>query len=80
MCLPHRCIATSDAPTTENTALLFLRALGSAWMCLLSRCLEMNYSDFQALCHIKYEQLYVQHWSSCSAMKVELYKKGNNEL
>jgi uncharacterized membrane protein YeiH len=36
--------------TTENTALV-LRTLAYAGMCLLSRCLAMNYSSSQASCH-----------------------------
>jgi hypothetical protein len=50
MCLPHRCIATSAALTTENIALLLLPAFASAVMCSPSRCLAINYSGFQASC------------------------------
>jgi hypothetical protein len=46
--LRHRCLATSAARTTENTAVLLLRAFVSAGMCLRSRCLAMNYFGFQA--------------------------------
>jgi hypothetical protein len=52
MCLLHRCIATSAELTTENTALLLLCAFASAGMCLPSRCVAINYSGFQASCHI----------------------------
>jgi hypothetical protein len=51
ICLPRRCVATSDARTTENTALLLLRAFASAVICLASWCLAINYSGFQASCH-----------------------------
>jgi hypothetical protein len=51
MCLTHGCIATSAALPTENTALLLLRAFASLGMYLLSRCLTMNFSGFQASCH-----------------------------
>jgi hypothetical protein len=50
MCLPHGCVTTSAGLTTENTALLLLRAFASAGICLPSRCLAMNYSGFQASC------------------------------
>jgi hypothetical protein len=51
MGLPHRCIATSAALTTENTALLLLRAYASVGMCLPNRCLEMNYSGSRVSRH-----------------------------
>jgi hypothetical protein len=51
MCLPHRCAATRAALTTEDTALLLLRAFASAGMYLPSRFLATNYSFFQASCH-----------------------------
>jgi hypothetical protein len=57
MCLTHGCIATSAALITENTALLLLRAFSFAGMFLLSRCLTMNYSGFQA----SYNNI-LRHW------------------
>jgi hypothetical protein len=51
MCLPHCCVATRLARTTENTVLLLLRALASVGMYLPSRCIAMNYSWFQTSCH-----------------------------
>jgi hypothetical protein len=51
MCLPHRCVATSAALTTEITALLLLRTFASAGMCLPIRRLLMYYTGFQASCH-----------------------------
>jgi hypothetical protein len=44
--LPHRCVATRAARTTENTALL-LRASASAGMCYLA----MNYFGFKVSWH-----------------------------
>jgi hypothetical protein len=56
ICPLHRCVATSAALTTENTALLLLLAFASTGMCLPSRCLTMNYSGFQASCHTTLEK------------------------
>jgi hypothetical protein len=49
--LPHRCVATRSALTTENTALLLLGTFASAGTCIPSRCLAMKYSGFQASCN-----------------------------
>jgi hypothetical protein len=42
---------SNAAQTTENTALLLLRAFNSVGMCLPSCCLSRNYSGFQASSH-----------------------------
>jgi hypothetical protein len=47
----QRSVSTCMVQTTENTALLMLCAFTSTGMCLLSRCLAVNYSSFQASCH-----------------------------
>jgi hypothetical protein len=47
MFLPQRCIATNAVLATENIALLLLREFTSAGICLLSRCVAMNYPGFQ---------------------------------
>jgi hypothetical protein len=51
MCLSYPYVATREARTTENIALLLLGAFVSTSMCLPSRCLAMNYASFQASCH-----------------------------
>lgn len=38
MYLPQRCVGTSEARTTGNTALLLMYAFASAGLCLPSRC------------------------------------------
>jgi hypothetical protein len=50
-CLPDRCVATRAALTTENVAVLLLCVFTSAGICVLSRCLTMNYSGVQTSCH-----------------------------
>jgi hypothetical protein len=51
MWLTHRCVAMSMTLTTETSLLYFFCVFVSAGICLLSRCLAMNYSDFPASCH-----------------------------
>jgi hypothetical protein len=71
--LPHRCVATSSALTTENTALPFLRAFASAGIRLPSHCLAMNYSGSQTSCDniIRRVRLAWQIWLFNDAIRIE---------